>query len=83
MGRDCKGKMPKIGIIKDPANREAQPSRVTERAKCGVSAVAQWVKNLIAVAQVSAEAQVQSPAWHIKGSIIAAVVAWVTAAAQI
>ena len=51
MGRDCKGKMPKIGIIKDPANREAQPSRVTERAKCGVSAVAQWVKNLIAVAQ--------------------------------
>ena len=30
----------------------------------GVSAVAQWVKNLTAVAQGTAEAQVRYPAWH-------------------
>ena len=29
----------------------------------GVPAVVQWVKNLTAVAQIAAEAQVQSPVW--------------------
>ena len=38
---------------------------VRKRKTCGgVPAVAQWVKNLTAAAQVSAEAQVQSLAWH-------------------
>ena len=37
----------------------------------------QWVKNLTAAAQVSGEAQVQSPSQHnvLKGSSVAAVVA--------
>lgn len=32
--------------------------------KTGVPTIVQWVKNLSAVAQVTAEAPVQSPDWH-------------------
>ena len=35
----------------------------TKRLKLGVSTVAQWVRNPTAVAQVTAEARVQSLAW--------------------
>ena len=37
---------------------------MTKEYILGGPTVAQWIKNLTAVAQVTAEAQVQSPAWH-------------------
>ena len=37
--------------------------RLTSKFRTGVPAVAQWVKNLTAVARVDVEEQVQSPAW--------------------
>ena len=45
--------------------------------RLGIPAVAQWVKNLTAMAQVAAEAQVQFPslAQWVKGSSIASSVA--------
>ena len=45
--------------------------------------MAQWVKNPTAVAQVTAEAQVPSPAQWIKESGIAAAALWATAAVRI
>ena len=45
--------------------------------------MAQWIKNPTAVAQVTAEVQVQSPAQRVKGSSIATAMMQVTAMAQI
>ena len=46
--------------------------------------VAQWVKNLMAAAQVAAEAQVQSPAWGsgCQGSGVATAAAWIQSLAR-
>ena len=46
--------------------------------------MAQWIKNLTAVAQVTAKVLVRSPAWHsVKGSGVATAAAQVIAVAWI
>ena len=55
--------------------RGAFQSRV-ERGCIGVAPVAQWVKNLTAVARVAAEVRVQSLAWRSGEKDLAALQLW-------